>query len=138
VQSKFGLSKDEILRGYNSFKKVIDSSSLINGNYVSLYIQIVNDSDRSFDKSPQIKVGFMLSKKKIPEASRRNTLRRQMKEIFRLNKNKIMIPQDKYIIILMSAGSRAASIIRDNKKIDYHILEKDILKLFEKINLMLI
>jgi ribonuclease P protein component len=137
VQSKFGLSKDEILRGHNSFKKVIDSSSLINGNYVSLYIQIVNVNDRSFDKSPQIKVGFMLSKKKIPEASRRNTLRRQMKEIFRLNKNKILIQQDKYIVILMSACSHAAAVIRDNKKIDYHILEKDILKLFEKINLML-
>ncbi len=137
MQSKFGLSKDEILRGHNSFKKVIDSSSLINGNYVSLYIQIVNVNDRSFDKSPQIKVGFMLSKKKIPEASRRNTLRRQMKEIFRLNKNKILIQQDKYIVILMSACSHAAAVIRDNKKIDYHILEKDILKLFEKINLML-
>lgn len=79
----------------------------------------------------------MLSKKKIPEASRRNTLRRQMKEIFRLNKNKILIQQDKYIVILMSACSHAAAVIRDNKKIDYHILEKDILKLFEKINLML-
>ena len=135
MQIKFGLSKDEILRGYNAFKEAMDSSVSVNGKYISLITKIIESG--SFNKSPQIKVGFMLSKKKIPSAVRRNTLRRQLKEIYRLNKAQLSIPENKSLIILFSVNSVCADIIRKEKKTEYQVLEKDILKSFHKINSML-
>ncbi len=131
---KFGLSKDEILRGHNAFKNVLDSSCIVNGKFITLFVQFNSDVNASLTKSPQVLVGFMLSKKKIPDAYKRNKIKRQLKEIYRTNKNKISAPPGKNLKILLAINNHSEVILKNEKKLDYKILEMDILKLFDKLN----
>ena len=74
-----GLRKDELLRGYDSFKNIFLKSKVIDTGYLKCYLQFNN-----FSASPQSrKVGFTVSKKKVRKAFARNRIKRLLKEAYR-------------------------------------------------------
>jgi|GEM_PF-2307996 len=81
----FKLSKDELLSGHDTFKKVFRLSIVLESEFLRFNYILSN-----IEESPQhsIKVGFSVSKKYIKKAVSRNRLRRILKEIYRINKNR--------------------------------------------------
>jgi len=87
----YALKKSSIIRGFNSYFDVIKNSKQFTTNYLKVFLRINSKSNLGFE-SPLIdckyKVGFIISKKIFQKANDRNSVRRLMKESFRLNKEK--------------------------------------------------
>jgi ribonuclease P protein component len=93
----FRLRKSEIIRGYNAYINIITNSSKFNtellkgylkANYSETSLKSINTKD--YSKSPlkkqNLKVGFIISKKRIHKSNQRNRIKRLLKESYRLNK----------------------------------------------------
>jgi ribonuclease P protein component len=86
----YALKKTDILRGQNSFLKVIKDSKQFTTDNIKAFIKI-NTIEESESQCPQndsfVKAGFLISKKVILKSVRRNYYKRILKEIYRTNKN---------------------------------------------------
>ncbi len=107
---KFGLPKDEILKGKNNFNRIFKFGTIISGYNVSL----------TFLKSDVRKVGFVVTKK-IKRAVVRNRYKRLLREVYRINKAKF--PEKAYIILFAKGKS-------DN----FGVIQNEVLKLLNMIN----
>ena len=87
-QISFKLEKNEIIRGYKSFETILNDSKQFRTNLLTGFLK-ANKISLLTRTSPQndIKVGFIISKKKFRKSYKRNKLRRLLKESFRLNKH---------------------------------------------------
>jgi ribonuclease P protein component len=106
VNGIYCLKKSEIIRGYNSFKNILASSKLITNSFLRVYIQ-VNSYNKGTEeakilKDPlaNVKVGFVVSKRIVRKASKRNRLKRLTREAYRMNKYLLGIYPDKEINLL--------------------------------------
>lgn len=71
------LPKSYILRGYQTFSRIISSGTSIQGAYLTSYV-ISRQSDH-----PGAMIGFTVSKKRTPLAVERNRIKRLMRETVR-------------------------------------------------------
>lgn len=82
------LRKDEIIRGHNSYLRVLENSISVSTEFLKAFIN--KESKDSNSKSPlftnNVKVGFIIAKKKIKKSVLRNRIRRLLKESYRFNK----------------------------------------------------
>jgi ribonuclease P protein component len=79
------LKRSEIIRGFRSFEQVLQNSRKIDNCDISAYLNICKEISE-----PLVKVGFLVSKKKIKKSHYRNRIRRLLKESYRLNKQEIL------------------------------------------------
>jgi len=106
VNGVYCLSKNEIIRGYNSFKNILVSSKVITNRFLRLNIQIrkeiTNNKEIQISKDPltKVKVGFVVSKRFVRKASKRNRLKRLAREAYRLNKDLLVSTVDYEIFLL--------------------------------------
>ena len=122
------LSKDEILRGYDSFKNVFIRSKVIDTGCLKCYIQFNNNS-----ASPQSnKVGFTVSKKKVRKAFVRNRIKRLLKEAYRNEKHHLKVKKN-LIMIFTFSDSKSGSVDLLYKN-GFSLFSNDFRKLFEQIN----
>ena len=105
------------LKKENDFKKVFKQGQVFgNRTFVMYFLK---------NRSPVNRLGIIVSKKISKKAVVRNKIRRQIKEAYRLNEEKI---SHGYDVILI-----AREVI---KTTDYHKIEKSLLHLFYKKNLL--
>ena len=83
-----GLPRKAILRGYGAFAEVLNNSGTVSSDQLKAFVRIIDfKSNDTLDQSPlepKLKVGFIISKKKIGKAAVRNRIRRILKEAYRL------------------------------------------------------
>jgi len=101
------LKKNEIIRGYNSFKNILVDSKIINNTFLRLNIQVKEEIKENGEiqiiKDPlnNVKVGFVVSKRFVRKATMRNRLKRLTREAYRLNKNILNVPEKFQVKILL-------------------------------------
>lgn len=71
------LPKSYILRGYQTFSRIISNGAIIQGTYLTSYV-VSRPSDH-----PSAMIGFTVSKKRTPLAVQRNRIKRLIKETVR-------------------------------------------------------
>lgn len=138
---KFGLSKQDIIRGHNSYKRILQNSITISSEFLKAFISIQSQKHSTSTEdnliiSPHftnnVKVGFIIAKKKIKNAVLRNRLRRLFKETFRLNKYLFEIFPFNLEIIL-SLTDRGYEYFLSNKVLKYHFVEEEFLTICNKL-----
>jgi ribonuclease P protein component len=93
---KLSLKKSQIIRGFEAYKRVLTNSRVFSTDLLLAYLNTEDlsnpESKTELNKeevlSPLehiVKAGFIISKKKIKKATKRNYGKRLMKEAFRLN-----------------------------------------------------
>lgn len=108
------------IRKNNEFKLVYENrNSYATKNIVLFVLKKNNNLDMERNR-----FGISVSKK-VGNSVVRHTLVRRMREIFRLNEDKLM--ENNFIIAVLRVGS---------DKVDYSVLNKDFLKLCEKHNIL--
>ncbi|MEP7145629.1 MAG: ribonuclease P protein component [bacterium] len=126
------LGRNEILRGFDSFKNIFDDHTAVSSESFILYYQFKN-SNNTDNKSPSVKAGFIVSKKKVRKAFNRIKLKRYLRELYRHNKP-AAIP-DHELKLLISFSEFAIAGYLKSKKQDIKSLHPEFKSLTEKITL---
>lgn len=133
------LRKNQILRGYNSYSKVLQNSVLLSTEYLKAFVNSENNDRVSIDvtNSPHftdnVKVGFIIAKKKIKKAVERNRIKRLLKESYRLNKNLLKsVPREVNIIFSLTENGYKHFLNDKNTKVFF--VEIEMKHLLIKIN----
>ncbi len=138
--SDFTLSKSEILRGYNSFYYVLQNSKTISTEYLKAFVnkQVTDTAVTEFNKRPlftgNVKVGFIIAKKKIKKSVKRNRIKRLFKESYRLTKTQTGLFGLK-LNIIFTLNDKGYMLFQNNKKIKTEFLKNEMILLSSKINL---
>jgi ribonuclease P protein component len=129
------LPKELIIRGHEAFSKVFESSEKTNSGFLRAYIRTYISDNKSNFNSPSvsIKAGFVVTKKRIRKAVKRNRVKRLLREAFRLEK--VSIPtgcvKKNYEIIFTLSDSGYDNFIRGN--FDIKASRNDMKKLLIRI-----
>lgn len=139
------LRKCEIIRGHNSYLKIIKSSNLVSTNFLKAFVnqegkektQLVLTSEiNAFSESPlftyNVKVGFVVAKKKIRKAVTRNRIRRLLKESYRLNKNLFSAPAYK-LNILFTITESGFKLFEEVPETKFEVIDSEMKLLATKI-----
>lgn len=108
VKGIYCLKKDEIIRGFNSFKNILTDSKTISIGFLRLNIQVKKEISGSIenqiyrDPLANVKVGFIVSKRIVRKASLRNRLKRLSREAYRQNKYLLIVIKDFKVYLLFS------------------------------------
>jgi ribonuclease P protein component len=127
------LGKDEIIRGYESFKRIFIKSKIIETRYLKCYLQF----DDKITSPQSIKVGFTVSKKKVKKAYIRNRIKRLMKEAYRNGKHLLgsynINKNFSFIVTINDAQSKSIDLLYKN---GFSLFTIDMKLLFEKIRIV--
>jgi len=127
------LRKDEIIRGYESFKKIFIRSKVIETRYLKCYLQF-NDKITSPQSN---KVGFTVSKKKVKKAFIRNRVKRLMKEAYRNEKHILTgYGLHRYFSVIITINDSQAKSIDLLYKNGFHLFTDEMKLLFDKIRIV--
>lgn len=86
----YSLSKDEIVRGFNKFKEVLDNSVKYKSVFFKAFVNFtVFDESENRPPSGNVKVGFLVSKKNVNKATQRNKIKRLFRELYRKRKYRL-------------------------------------------------
>lgn len=125
-QSSYKFPKEEKLCSKKLIDQLFEQNNQIKFKEFPLLMVAKKVEDDTF--SVPCQALFVVGKKKIRRAVKRNFIKRRIKEAYRLNKNplyqKLVSSKTKYTI---------AFIYLDNKPANYPILEKKIIVLLERL-----
>ncbi len=110
MQDDFSFKKKEHVRKNNEFKEIFLHGRKISGKYLYIYYYFNQENP---------KLGFIVSKKKR-NGVERNKLRRQIREVFRLNKYQL-----KNVNIVVG-------VKKDYKYLEYQVLHDEFLLLLRR------
>lgn len=118
------LKKEEIIRGFNSFKDVLVNSRVITNGFLKLNVQVKKEvkgnEEIQIIKDPlnNVKVGFVVSKRLVRKAAKRNRLKRLLREAYRTNKNLLFVLPEYGAKILFSYNEKYKDKFKEIMLID--------------------
>ena len=122
---RFTLPKKEIIKKSKEITEIIKNSNSVAGDLIKIYFRLLSNRDIIS------RVAFAVSKKVKPVVLK-NRAKRLLREVYRLNKHKL--------IDLLSLKNKSIDMvmifIADKeliKKLKYIVVERDFLQLMEKI-----
>jgi ribonuclease P protein component len=126
------LRKSEILSGYQSFEQVLQNGVCVRGNLLHCFVLVENSFETaptsrkpplSRNKKSSLCVGFAVPKKRMPLATKRNRIKRLMREVFRKNKEQLYNALDanrRISVVIMYRGEE-----KTVSKISYDEVERE-------------
>lgn len=114
--SKYSLKKSEHLRKNSDFKKVYSKGRSCADHFIVLFI-LPNDLGKN-------RIGLSVSAK-VGKATKRNRVKRLFREVYRLNKDKLIQGID---LIFLAR--------KDATKLDFHKMERSILRLYKRARIL--
>ncbi len=129
---RYTLRKSEILRGGNSFWKVISAGNKIIEKNIICYFLI---EEAVAAEQNQLRIGFTTNKK-IRGAVLRNKLKRLMRESYRLNKHILDIDSSKKLT-LSAVFIFGKNNTLPKKNIEFNIANEDIMNILNKLKIMI-
>lgn len=131
-----GLSKDEILRGYGLFQKVLRDSRSVSANFLRVHAVFPGSGKESKNSSPplapRVRVGFLVAKKKIRKSFLRNRIRRLMKETYRKNKSTLLF-ENRNMDLLFTLTDRGYEQFFDDPMPKQMLFDDDMKYIIRKI-----
>lgn len=126
-----GLRKHEIIRGHNAYLRILSNS----GSFASGHLKAFVNKELTLSPlfTEDVKVGFIVAKKKTRKATERNRIRRLMKESYRINKN-LLSTSAKSTSVLFSLSESGYKAFGLNAKFKRQDIDDDMKKLILKIN----
>ncbi len=105
VKGIYSLNKNEIIRGYNSFKNILSDSKMITNGFLKLNIQVKKEISENIeniyeDPLENVKVGFVVSKRIVKNAALRNKLKRLSREAYRTNKYLLVVIKNRKVNLI--------------------------------------
>lgn len=105
VKGIYSLKKNEVIRGYNSFKNILADSKMIINGFLKLNIQVKKDLAENIDNIYEdplenVKVGFVVSKRIVKNAALRNKLKRLSREAYRTNKYLLIVIKNRKVNLI--------------------------------------
>ena len=134
----FRLRKNEIIRGHDSYYRILKDSITVSADFLKAFVNVPGpDTDSvDFTKSPlfthNVKVGFIIAKKKIRRANFRNRIKRLLKESYRLNRNSSGLLSLK-LNILFTLNDRGYVYFNQNHGAKLEFIDTDMKKLLGNI-----
>lgn len=134
------LRKSEILSGYQSFEQVLQNGVCVRGSFLHCFVLVENPFETahasrkpplSRNRKSPLCVGFAVPKKRVPLATKRNRVRRLMREVFRKNKEQLYNTLDacrRTSIVVVYRGEKEAV-----SKISYADVEREWKELIPQI-----
>jgi ribonuclease P protein component len=121
----FGLAKDEILRGYQSFSSILTRGAYVSSLYLRCYFEIT-------DKIPpdSCQVGFTV--RRVRNAVQRNRWKRYLREAFRQNKHYVLDEMKKRSISVRMVF--LVDLRKTNGRESFYTICDTIRSVFEKLN----
>lgn len=113
------LPKSSILRGYQSFSRVISQGSVLQGAVLTAYVEVVRA-----EKGGAV-IGFAVAKKRVPLAVRRNRIRRLMREAVRKGFRAVQESaeeKNEQVCVVLSYKGRAGT---DPRRMTLSVIEPD-------------
>lgn len=113
---RFTFSKQERLCSRKTIEKIFDSGKAINENpFRLLWVEAPNE------ENVYLKIAISVPKKNFKKAVDRNKIKRQIREVYRLNKNKFFSklenPEKRYAAIIIYTGR----VLPDRKEMEAKI-----------------
>ncbi|MEE9225230.1 MAG: ribonuclease P protein component [Bacteroidota bacterium] len=124
------LKKHEILRGHRQFDRAITGGKSLFGELLRCFVSpsgFGGDLGRDM-----VKIGFAVSRK-IRKSSVRNRLKRIMREVYRMHKERLhqlaIRNSQRLELVLVFRGNTDS----DPKKVPYELIEKDFLRIVDRL-----
>lgn len=141
MELNYKLPKSEILKGFRAFSKVLNSSLSYSLNNVRVFVKFEKDNNEDItnleNKLPysSIRFGVLVSKKKIPKATKRNRLKRLLREAYRLNKSMLskITTENIKVALIFSLTEIGYERFNSNKNFKMQLLYDDIKFLLQKV-----
>ena len=134
----FSLRKDEIIRGHDSYFRILQDSKTVTSDFLKAFVNKQSSEIKNIDftKSPlfthNVKVGFIIAKKKIRKSYFRNRIRRLLKEAYRLNRN-IYAVKALNLNILFSLTDKGYLYFKEHPQTKFDFVDIEMKILLKKI-----
>ncbi|HMS34309.1 MAG TPA: ribonuclease P protein component [Ignavibacteria bacterium] len=134
----FSLRKDEIIRGHDSYFRILQDSKTVTSDFLKAFVNKQSSEIKNIDftKSPlfthNVKVGFIIAKKKIRKSYFRNRIRRLLKEAYRLNRN-IYAVKALNLNILFSLTDKGYLYFKEHSQTKFDFVDIEMKILLKKI-----
>lgn len=115
-EQNYKFTKKERLRLTNDFKKVYDRGKAYHSKKLVLFVLHTSNSMR--------RIGFVAGKK-VGKAVKRNKVKRLLREVYRLNKNRLISGLDLVIVAK-----------KDSAELGFKEIEGEVLRLYKKAGLV--